>query len=164
MALSDNEFGPLKERLRRNAGTELNLSAPNEHVPEIERNIRLLKERLRSTLAGMPYKRVPINFKRELTLTCASMLNVVPREAGISKTLSPMELLCGRSLDFQKHCALAPGSYCLVHEEHLPRNSMRERATGAIAIGPTANLQGSYRFLSLKSGLIRASQILYHAI
>ena len=31
---------------------------------------------------------------------------------------------------------------------------MRERAKGAIAIGPTTNLQGSYRFLPLKSGHI----------
>ena len=116
---SDNEFGPLKKRLREEAGAELNLSARNEHVPEIERNIRLLKERLPSMLAGMPYKKIPTNFKRELILTCAAMLNVVPRDAGISNTLTPMELLCGRSLDFKKHCALAPGTYCLVHEEHL---------------------------------------------
>ena len=72
----------------------------------------------------------------------------------MSYSLSPMELLTGRSLDYKKHCKLAPGSYYLVHEEHLPRNSMRERATGAIAIGPTSTLQGAYRFLSLKSGHI----------
>ena len=154
LILSDNEFGPLKERIRKDAGAELNLSSPNEHVPEVERNIRLIKERLRSMLAGMPYGRIPTNFKRELILTCASMLNVIPREAGVSNTLSPMELLTGRSLDYKKHCVLAPGTYCLVHEEHLPRNSMRERATGAIAIGPTATLQGAYRFLSLRSGHI----------
>ena len=152
--LCDNEFGPLKTRLREESGAEMNLSAPNEHVPEVERNIKLIKERLRSTLAGMPYKKIPTNFKRELVLTCVSMLKVVPREAGVSDTLSPMELLTGRSLDFHKHCKLAPGSYCLVHEEHLPRNSMRERATGAIAIGPTSTLQGAYRFLFLKSGHI----------
>ena len=150
--LCDNEFGPLKTRLREEGGAEMNLSAPNEHVPEVERNIKLIKERLRSTLAGMPYEKITRNFKRELVLTCVSMLNVVPREASVSDTLSPMELLTGRSLDSNKHCKLAPGSYCLVHEEHLPRNSMRERATGAIAIGPTSTLRGAYRFLSLKSG------------
>ena len=152
--LSDNEFGPLKKRIRKDMGAELNLSSPNEQVPEVERNIRLIKERLRSMLAGMPYSKIPTNFKRELILTCASMLNVIPREASVSNTLSPMELLTGRSLDYKKLCVLAPGTYCLVHEEHLPRNSMRERATGAIAIGPTATLQGAYRFLSLRSGHI----------
>ena len=88
--LSDNEFGPLKERIRRDAGAELNLSSPKEHVPEEERNIRLIKERLRSMLAGMPYGKIPTNFKRELILTCASMLNVISREASVSDTLSPM--------------------------------------------------------------------------
>ena len=152
--MSDNEFGPLKEKIRKAVGAELNLAAPDEHVPEVERNIRVIKDRLRSMLAGMPYKRIPRHFKRELALTCITMLNVVPREASVSSSLSPMELLSGRSLDFKKHCVLPPGAYCLVHEEGVPRNSMRERATGAIAIGPTTNLQGSYRFLSLKSGHI----------
>ena len=132
----------------------MNLAAPDEHVPEMERNIRVIKERLRSMLADMPFNKMPKQFKRELVLTCIAMLNVVPREASVSGTLSPMELLSGRSLDFKKHSQLPPGAYCLVHEEGLPRNSMRERATGAIAIGPTTNLQGCYRFLSLKSGHI----------
>ena len=152
--MSDNEFGPLKARIREEGGADLNLAAPNEHVPEIERNIRIIKERLRCTLTGMPYKKVPRNFKRELVLSCTTMLNTVPREAGASDTLSPMELLTGRTLDFNRHCKLAPGTYCLVHEENTPTNTMEERATGAIAIGPTANMQGSYRFLSLRTGQI----------
>ena len=132
----------------------MNLAAPNEHVPEVERNIRVVKDRIRCTLTGMPYKRVPKNFKRELVLSCTAMLNTVPREAGASNTLSPMELLTGRTLDFNKHCKLAPGVYCLVHEENIPTNTMEERASGAIAIGPTTDMQGSYRFLSLKTGHI----------
>ena len=65
-----------------------------------------------------------------------------------------MELLTGRSLNYNKHCKLPPGAYCFVHEENLPTNSMKERATGAIAIGPTAKLQGAYRCMSLKTGHI----------
>ena len=152
---SDNEFGPLKGRIREKAKAELNLAAPAEHVPEVENNIGTIKERVRSTLAGMPYKKVPRHFKRELVLSCVSMLNVVPRAAGASESLSPMELLTGRTLDYKKHCQLAPGAYCLVHEDlGVQTNSMKERALGAIAIGPTSNIQGSYRFLSLKSGEI----------
>ena len=98
--MSDNEFGPLKERIRKAIGSELNLAAPDEHVPEVERNIRVIKDRLRSMLAGMPYKKIPRHFKRELALTCITMLNVIPREASVSSSLSPMELLSGRSLDF----------------------------------------------------------------
>ena len=118
-------------------GAELNLAAPDEHVPEVERNIRVIKDRLRSMLADMPFSKIPKHLKRKLALTCITMLNVVPREASVSNTLSPMELLSGRSLDFKRNCQLPPGAYCLVHEEGLSRNSMRERATGAITIGPT---------------------------
>ena len=45
---SDNEFGSLKDRIREEAKAELNLAAPNEHVPEVENNIGTIKERLRS--------------------------------------------------------------------------------------------------------------------
>ena len=67
--MSDNEFGPLKMRLREGGETEINLSVPNEHVPEVERNIKLIKKRLRSTLVGIPYTKIPRYFKRELVLT-----------------------------------------------------------------------------------------------
>ena len=40
----DNEFGPMKPLINKlNVGPTINLAAANEHVPEIERRIRLLK-------------------------------------------------------------------------------------------------------------------------
>ena len=99
---SDNEFGPLKAQIRKMIGAELNLAAPDDHVPEVERNIRVIKDRLRSMLADLPFTKIPKHLKRELVLTCITMLNVVPRETSVSDTLSPTELLSGRSLDFKK--------------------------------------------------------------
>jgi hypothetical protein len=43
-----------------------------EHIPEVEVNIKVEKERVRSTIHGMPYKKLPRNFKRELVLCCVS--------------------------------------------------------------------------------------------
>ena len=132
----------------------LDTAAPDEHVPEVERNIRVIKYRICSALADMPYTKIPSNFKKELVLICVSLLNMIPRKAGLSKTLSPWTIMTRRALDYKKHCRVAAGEYCLIHEEKKPRNSMRHRASAAIAIGPCPTLHGGYRLLHLGSGRI----------
>ena len=52
-------------------------------------------------------------------------------------------------LDFAKHCKSPFGTYCKVHDEPAPTNTMVTRSTPAIVLGPTRNLQGTYKFLSL---------------
>ena len=37
----------------------LNLASPNEHVPEVERSIRTIKERVRAIYNRLPYFRIP---------------------------------------------------------------------------------------------------------
>jgi hypothetical protein len=154
LVVADNEFGPLRDQLMESKGVDLALAAPEEHVREVERNIRVIKERIRSVLADMPYDKLPGNFKMELILICVVLLNLVPRKAGLSRVLSPWTILTSRALDYKKHCRVRPGQYCLVHEEKKPRNSMKPRAAGAIAIGPSVNLHGSYKFLYLDTGRI----------
>jgi hypothetical protein len=154
LVVADNEFGAIRDQLMESKGVELALAAPDEHVREVERNIRVIKERIRSVLADMPYDLLPANFKRELILICVVLLNLVPRKAGLSKVISPWTIITSRALDYKKHCRAKPGSYCLVHDEKKPRNSMKPRAAGAIAIGPCVNLHGAYKFLYLDTGRI----------
>ena len=151
---SDNEFKSMKDAILEEGKADLNVAATKEHVPEVEVNIKVVKERVRSTIHGMPYKKLPRNFKRELVLCCVSMLNAIPRRAGISQTYSPRELVTGKSLNFAKHCKIAPGKYCLVHEDNLHTNTMEPRALRAVAIGGANNMQGSHRFLMLGTGSI----------
>jgi len=56
----------------------------------------------------------------------------------------------GQDISYKKHCTLAFGSYAQVHEQH--DNDMATRTTGAIALGPTGNTQGSHSFFSLTTG------------
>ena len=151
---SDNELKPMKEAIHDEGNADLNLSAPNEHVPEVERNIKTIKERVRCSINDMPYDKLPKNFKRELVTTCTSMLNAHPRSAGVSQIYSPREIVTGKRLDFKKHCLIAPGDYCLVHEERLTTNTMKPRASRAVAIGVSSNMQGAYQFLMLDTGSI----------
>jgi len=79
-------------------------------------------------------------------------LNAFPSKGGVSPTISPRSLMTGVPLDYKKHCQLPFDSYVQTHKEPDPTNTLNTRTVGAICLGPTGNLQGSYKFLSLQSG------------
>ena len=60
--------------------------------------------------------------------------------------------MTGKALDWKKICKLHFGAYAQVHEERNVKNTLEERTQGAICLGPTGNLQGTYNFFSLRSG------------
>ncbi len=55
-------------------------------------------------------------------------------------------------LDAKLHCRSPFGSYCEVHVDPDITNTLDPRTKWAICMGPTGNLQGSYKFLSLATG------------
>ena len=57
--IMDGEFVPLKHDLAI-AGIVLNATAANEHVPKIERQIRVIKERVSATRHTLPFKVIPL--------------------------------------------------------------------------------------------------------
>ena len=85
-------------------------------------------------------------------------LNAFSPKGGISETISPQTIMMGMRFDFKKHCQLPFGTYVQAHEEPLPSNTQQARMVGAICLGPTGNLQGSYKFLNLQMG----KQIICH--
>ena len=56
--------------------------------------------------------------------------------------------------DYKKHCRVQPGTYCEVHDEPVPTNTMSWRSHEAIALGPTGNLQGSIKFYCINTGRV----------
>jgi Reverse transcriptase (RNA-dependent DNA polymerase) len=149
--LMDNQFVPLREELS-DLHITLNTVANGEHVPEVERHIRTLKERVRSVYNVLPFQRLPNRIVIELVYYCTYWLNSFPVADGISDTLSPRNIVTGQHIDYTKHCQLEFGTYVQTHEEH--DNSMHTRTTGAIALRPTGNTQGGYYFFSLSTGRI----------
>ena len=56
----DKEFAPLKPLIAAMpGGPHVNLTSANEHVTDIERCIRVVKERSRTTRHGLPFQRIP---------------------------------------------------------------------------------------------------------
>lgn len=65
---------------------------------------------------------------------------------------SPREFLLHHKLDAKLHCHAPFGSYYEVHNDLDHTNTMQCRTHPAICLGPTGNLQGTYKFLSLDTG------------
>ncbi len=63
--LMDNEFEKLRPLV---PGININTTAAKEHVPEIERRIRVIKERGRALLNTPPFKKMPQLILIELIL------------------------------------------------------------------------------------------------
>ena len=130
----------------------LNTTSRDEHVGDVERYIRTVKERMRGISNTIPFKRLTRNMVMELAKVMVYWLNSVPSNTGISPTMSPRKIITGQLLDYHKHCRYEFGEYVQTHEEH--DNSLLSRTVGAIALRPTGNQQGGYFFMSLHTGRI----------
>jgi hypothetical protein len=150
---ADGEFLPLKPLIESMPGGPMvNLASANEHVPEIERRIRVVKERCQATRHCLPNERIPKLMTIHIVLNVVKLLNFFRTKGGVSDTLSTKTIMSAETLDFKKHLNLQIGQYCQVHEEDTPRNSQAARTKGAISLGPSENLQGGFKFMALNSG------------
>jgi hypothetical protein len=89
-------------------------------------------------------------------LFCDSMVKCISSEIG-----NITDHLTARSVDalaFGLQETLSstsqPGTYCEVHDEPVPTNTMSWRSHEAIALGPTGNLQGSIKFYCINTGRV----------
>ena len=100
----------------------------------------MVKERTRGTMATLPFKYVPRRMKIKLVYFEVFWLNAFPAKSGVSRQFSPRELVLRLKADYTKHCRVLFGSYCEVHDEPSPSNSVKPRTHPAIALGPSGNL------------------------
>jgi hypothetical protein len=143
-ALIDREFECLRGDLPE---INLNTTAASEHVPDIERQIRVLKERPRAIRSTIPFKAIPGKIIIELVYYSAFWLNAFPRSSGVSAFYSPRTIMTGMALDFAKHCKLPFGAYAEAHEEYPQTNTMAPHTRGVICLGPTCTFQGRYKMM-----------------
>jgi hypothetical protein len=101
--LMDNEFKKLRNLVPI---LTVNTTAAKEHVPEVERKIRLIKERGRGILNTLPFKRMPRLMLIELVYHVVLRLNAFPAKSGLSDTLSPCEIVYRHKLDFALQVAV----------------------------------------------------------
>jgi hypothetical protein len=78
---------------------KLILAAKGDHVPEIERRIRVIKERCRALRHSLPFNKIPMIITMYMVLHAVRMLNFFPQKTGVSETLSPKTIISGERLD-----------------------------------------------------------------
>ena len=97
----DGEFAPLQVLIQEMPGGVLvNLLSSSEHVPDIERQIRVAKESIRSISHILPFNKVLKLFLTHLLFQVIKMLNHFPVKGGISDTIISTTIMIGKSLHY----------------------------------------------------------------
>jgi hypothetical protein len=149
LVLGDNEFETLRGELAQHQ-IQLNTAAPDEHVPEIERFNRTIKDRCRAIYSTLPFKKIPHMMMAHMVYFSIFWINSFPAKGGLSSHVSPRTIITGLTIDCNTHCCLEFGAYVQTHEAH--GNNMSPRTIGAICLGPCGSIQGGYNFMSLSTG------------
>ena len=148
--LMDMEFDKLVDMM---AEVMINTTAAREHVGDIERYIRTIKERARSVVSMLPYKKfLHHQVIIHLLKFVAMWMNALPADNGVSDTISPREIVTRLKMNFDKHCKVLFGSYVKASEDSDITNTLRDRTQECIALGPTGNVQGSLACFDINTG------------
>ena len=139
----DNEFQCITNDI---LPVVMNIADADDHVHEVERSIRTVKERTRCTVQGLPFSQIPRIMIRATIEAAHKSLNQIPAQNGVSQHLSPTTIVTGRPSPDYNDMSIEFGAYAQVFEDNNPSNTNRTRSTGAIALNPTGNAQGGYFF------------------
>jgi len=147
---ADNEFKNLAEELRP---IPVNIVGADEHVGDIERSNRTVKDHTRCHVHRLSYKRYPSEMVCGCVIKSVKDLNEEVASNGISDVLSPGTLVIGRvEPSYKEVQALNFGDYVQAHVSASITNTNEPLTTGAIALYPSRNGQGSWYFMSLDTG------------
>ena len=146
----DRQFKPIMDEIKDDLDITMNYYSAQEHVPEIERSNRIVKERVRALYHSMPYRYIPSIMVKYAVIEMTARLNYFPAKNGISKFHSPNTILHGKPLDYNKHCRYAFGAYVQAHDDDITnKNSMQPRTLDCIYLRPVTNQQGGHELLTL---------------
>jgi len=96
--LADGGFECIRNGLA-DMGITLNVASRNEHVPEIERYIRTVKERVQAIAVLLPFAKYPPRLIAEMVYNVVFWLNSFPHNDGVHATISPRTLITGLAID-----------------------------------------------------------------
>ena len=98
--MMDMEFEKVKDLVPL---IEMNTAAAREHMGLLERAIRHLKEKTRSTASEFPFVWIPILVLIQTVYNCAFWINAFPN-CSENFRFSPREILTGLSTDYNISC------------------------------------------------------------
>ena len=149
---TDQEFIPLLQPLQDEDSVDLNPASAKEHVPEIERSNRVIKERVRACYHRLPFKQMPKAMVIAMVEDCTYKTNFFPLKSGVSPYFSPRVLVERKQLDFELHLQHAFGDY--VQAPMDTTNTPAPRMMDCIYLSPTYNAQGGHILYNLHTKAI----------
>jgi hypothetical protein len=150
--LMDMEFEPLVDSMEE---VVINTTAAREHVGDVERKTREIKEWGRSTVSELPYRHcMPDQAIIHLIYFVVLWINGFSSGNGVSEIYSPREIVTGMKLDFTKHCKVQFGAYVEASFDDEITNTLKERTHSCISLGTSGNVQGSIKCLDLETGRV----------
>ena len=149
--LADSKFRHMTGDIMDTFKCHLNCTSAGEHVPEAEHVVRVIKERVRCIVNTWPYKTVPVIMKVNMIKFVIFWINSIPQSGSVIPDVCSKANMTGQFPYYHKHCSLAFGEYCHVHNPQNITNIMAARTSPAIAMGPTSNLQGGHNFFCLQT-------------
>jgi hypothetical protein len=141
---ADQEFESVLKSMAYQYKFQPNIATAQEHVPVVERSIRVVKERCWATFHGNPFKSLPRILINSVVQECTRKLNFFPLRGGCSSIYSPRIILHEINLKFE-HFKVPQLSYVLAHNEPNPTNSTQARAT-EYTLGRCRQLKDDMKF------------------
>ena len=147
---ADGKFTLVQELITEMlSGLMVHLMSANMHAPEIERRIRVFKERCRATRHSLLFMRFPVILTINMVINNVNILGYLPTMDGISTTIITRAIMTGETLNYKRHLAIHFGQYCQIHEEEPPRNRTRPLTRDDICMGTSGKNQGRFNFMTL---------------
>ena len=132
MVRGDLKFKPLEQLLQELPQVPtLDLAAKEEHVGDIKRNMRYLKEKCRQLRHTLPFLQIHGVIIVRMVQVCTMALNIFCRRGGSSQ-YSPNMIVMNQGVSMNQ-LRIRFGSYVQVWELSTQTNSMKPRCRGAIA-------------------------------
>jgi hypothetical protein len=101
LGLTDGEFDThgIWESLA-GEGVALDSTGHDEHVGDIKRYVRTVKEQMHATYNTLPFTHMPPRLVIEMAKQAVFWLHLFPRVNGVSNHMSPREIMTGQWLDY----------------------------------------------------------------
>ena len=152
---ADNEFKETLEDVVERVPDmpDVNHCGSDEHVPEAERNNRMIQERFRIQYNRWPFKVVPRIMIRHLARRVCHDINIFPNKKGISKIFSPYTIMNRRNFSVKTECQHEPGEFVIGFQDNKENtNTPMPRGVECIYLNPTKDLQEGHELMNLQTG------------
>ena len=142
------------DQFKDNADINTEYVTRRQHVAQIERAIRVNKERYRALYHHLPYANMPKIMIIHGVQDVVNKLNWIPPKGGVSPYLSPYSILTHRRINYYQHCLYTHGKSVQTAEDELIKNDMKPQSLDCIYLNPIYTRTGGHQLLDLNTGRV----------